>query len=118
MEFFSVTEKEPKVFMLILMRMINAGTVVLTDCTYWFVIFPFLTIKDYNLSFMTINMHTLNLVFLLGETALNCLTLPRFRISFFFLWTGIYVISQWIVHAFVSIGWPYPFLDLSAPYSP
>lgn len=97
---------------------INAGAVVLTDCTYWFVIFPFLTIKDYNLSFMTINMHTLNLVLLLGETALNCLTLPRFRISFFFLWTGIYVISQWIVHAFVSIGWPYPFLDLSAPYSP
>lgn len=32
---------------------INAGAVVLTDCTYWFVIFPFLTIKDYNLSFMT-----------------------------------------------------------------
>lgn len=31
---------------------INAGAVVLTDCTYWFVIFPFLTIKDYNLSFV------------------------------------------------------------------
>ncbi|XP_022934218.1 uncharacterized protein LOC111441456 isoform X1 [Cucurbita moschata] len=97
---------------------INAGAVVLTDCTYWFVIFPFLTIKDYNFSFMTTNMHTLNLALLLGETALNSLTLPRFRISFFFLWTGIYVIFQWIIHAVVSIGWPYPFLDLSAPYAP
>lgn len=97
---------------------INAGAVVLTDCTYWFVIFPFLTIEDYNFSFMTINMHTLNLVLLLGEIALNSLTLPKFRISFFFLWTGIYVIFQWIVHAFVPMGWPYPFLDLSAPYSP
>ncbi|XP_022152202.1 uncharacterized protein LOC111019978 [Momordica charantia] len=98
---------------------INAGAVVLTDCTYWFVIFPFLTIKDYNFTFMTINMHTLNLVLLLGETALNSLQLlPMPRISYFFLWTGVYVIFQWIIHAFVSIGWPYPFLDLSAPYSP
>lgn len=34
-------------------KQINAGAVVLTDCTYWFVIFPFLTIKDYNLSFVS-----------------------------------------------------------------
>lgn len=34
-------------------KQINAGAVVLTDCTYWFVIFPFLTIKDYNFSFVS-----------------------------------------------------------------
>ncbi|XP_054817730.1 uncharacterized protein LOC129317418 isoform X2 [Prosopis cineraria] len=96
----------------------NAGAVMLTDSVYWFVIFPFLTIKDYDLSFMTVNMHTLNVVLLLGDTALNCLQLPWFRISFFVLWTGAFVIFQWILHAFVSIWWPYPFLDLSLPYAP
>ena len=32
---------------------INAGAVMLTDCIYWFIIFPFLTIKDYNMSFVS-----------------------------------------------------------------
>lgn len=31
----------------------NAGAVMLTDCIYWIVIFPFLTIKDYNLNFVS-----------------------------------------------------------------
>ena len=31
----------------------NAGAVMLTDCIYWFIIFPFLTIKDYNMSFVS-----------------------------------------------------------------
>lgn len=31
----------------------NAGAVMLTDCVYWIVIFPFLTIKDYNLNFVS-----------------------------------------------------------------
>ncbi|KAL6325169.1 hypothetical protein AAG906_023014 [Vitis piasezkii] len=97
---------------------INAGAVMLTDCIYWFIIFPFLTIKDYNMSFMTVNMHTLNAVLLLCDTALNCLPFPWFRIAYFVLWTGIFVIFQWIIHACVSIWWPYPFLDLSSPFAP
>ncbi|CAK7328094.1 unnamed protein product [Dovyalis caffra] len=75
----------------------TAGAVMLTDSVYWFIIFPFLTIRDYSLDFLTVNMHSLNLVLLLGDAALNCL---------------------WIVHACVSIWWPYPFLDLSSPYAP
>ncbi|KAK8699489.1 hypothetical protein V6N13_115572 [Hibiscus sabdariffa] len=96
----------------------NAGAVLLTDCVFWFIIVPFLTIKDYNLSVLAINMHTINAVFLLGDTALNCLRFPCFRIAYFFLWTVIYVIFQWIVHACVNIWWPYPFLDLSSSYAP
>ncbi|KAF3952455.1 hypothetical protein CMV_021987 [Castanea mollissima] len=96
----------------------NAGAVVLTDSVYWCIIFPFLTIQDYNLNVMTLNMHTLNAVLLLGDTALNCLRVPLYRISFFVIWTGVYVIVQWIIHACVSIWWPYPFLDLSSPYAP
>ncbi|KAM4132639.1 hypothetical protein ACJW30_01G266600 [Castanea mollissima] len=96
----------------------NAGAVVLSDSVYWCIIFPFLTIQDYNLNVMTLNMHTLNAVLLLGDTALNCLRVPLYRISFFVIWTGVYVIVQWIIHACVSIWWPYPFLDLSSPYAP
>ncbi|XVE57160.1 hypothetical protein DITRI_Ditri04bG0069600 [Diplodiscus trichospermus] len=51
----------------------NAGAVLLTDCVFWFIIVPFLEIKDYNLSVLAINMHTINAVFLLADTAFNCL---------------------------------------------
>nr|XP_027122400.1 uncharacterized protein LOC113739392 isoform X1 [Coffea arabica] len=96
----------------------NAGAVLLTDCVFWFIIVPFLAIKDYRLNFLIINMHSINAVFLLGETALNCLRFPWFRIAYFVLWTVVYVIFQWIVHACISLWWPYPFLDLSSPYAP
>lgn len=96
----------------------NAGAVMLTDCVFWFVIFPFLTIKDYNLNFLMINMHTINAVFLLGDAAMNCLRFPWFRMGYFCLWTVVYVVFQWILHASVKLWWPYPFLDLSSPYAP
>ncbi|XP_052195601.1 uncharacterized protein LOC127803427 isoform X2 [Diospyros lotus] len=72
------------------------GAVTLTDFVYWSVIFPFLTVKDYDSNYR----------------------FPWFRISYFILWTGTYVIFQWILHACTSLWWPYPFLDLSLPYAP
>ncbi|KAJ0895112.1 hypothetical protein HanPSC8_Chr09g0396711 [Helianthus annuus] len=95
-----------------------AGAVVLTDCVFWLIMVPFLTIKDYNLNFLIINMHSINAVFLVGDTALNSLRFPWFRIAYFTLWTCIFVIFQWIVHACIALWWPYPFLDLSSPFSP
>ncbi|KAK3033037.1 hypothetical protein RJ639_035663, partial [Escallonia herrerae] len=154
------------------MFQMTAGAVMLTDFVYWCLIFPFLTIIDYDLNIvspyrvmpllavfiipfrcesvitsnldigeneerfaidivvdnyggrmiylckLTVLAHSLNMICLLGETALNCLRFPLFRISYFILWTSVYVIFEWIVHAFVSIGWPYPFLELSSPYAP
>ncbi|KAG5056721.1 hypothetical protein JHK86_011717 [Glycine max] len=79
----------------ILFQMI-AGAVMLTDCVFWFIIVPFLTIKDYNIN----------------------LRFPWFRIGYFCMWTITYVLFQWIVHAIVKLWWPYPFLDLSSPYAP
>ncbi|KAM7506604.1 hypothetical protein LguiA_017057 [Lonicera macranthoides] len=96
----------------------TAGSVMLTDSVYWFVIFPFLTIKEYKMSFLTVTAHSLNLVLLLGDTALNSLRFPWFRITYFILLTGFYVIFEWTVHIVASTWWPYPFLDLSAPYAP
>ncbi|XP_022738651.1 uncharacterized protein LOC111291272 isoform X2 [Durio zibethinus] len=96
----------------------NAGAVLLTDCVFWFIIVPFLAIKDYNLSVLAMNMHSINAIFLLADTALNCLRFPCFRIAYFFLWTVVYVIIQWLLHACENVWWPYPFLDLSSSYAP
>ncbi|MED6105989.1 hypothetical protein PIB30_000777 [Stylosanthes scabra] len=96
----------------------NAGAVMLTDCVFWFVIFPFLTKKNHNIDFIIITTHTINAVFLLTETALNCLRFPWFRIGYFGLWTFSYVVFQWLVHGFVKLWWPYPVLDVSSPFAP
>ncbi|KAL8229118.1 hypothetical protein R6Q57_014018 [Mikania cordata] len=96
----------------------TAGAVMLTDSVYWIVIVPFLTIVGYEMSFLTVVAHSLNLVLLLGDTALNSLCFPWFRISYFLLFTAFYVLFEWILHAFVATWWPYPFLDLSLEYSP
>lgn len=96
----------------------NAGAVMLTDCVFWFIIFPFLTEKDYSLNFLLIGMHSVNAVFLLGEAALNSLRFPWFRVAYFFLWTALYVVFQWIVHAATPMWWPYPFLDLTSNLAP
>lgn len=39
----------------------NAGAVMLTDFVYWAIIFPFLTIKDYTMNFVS-NTFLINLV--------------------------------------------------------
>ncbi|KAK8946792.1 hypothetical protein KSP39_PZI006452 [Platanthera zijinensis] len=96
----------------------NAGAVLLTDFVFWLIIFPVLSMNDYGLSFLQVGMHSINVVFLLGDAALNSLRFPWFRAAYFLLWTSIYVIFQWILHACVSIEWPYPFLDLSSVHSP
>lgn len=96
----------------------GAGAAVLTDSIYWTVIFPFLSLQDYEMSFMTVNLHTSNLVLLLIDTFLNRLKFPLFRFSYFILWTGCFVLFQWILHMFISVGWPYPFLNLSLDMAP
>ncbi|KAB1207884.1 hypothetical protein CJ030_MR7G024246 [Morella rubra] len=95
-----------------------AGAVTLTDCVFWLILYPFLTAKDYELDFLIVSMHSINAVLLLGDTILNRLRFPLFRIAYFVLWTAIFVVFQWIIHACVSMWWPYPFLDLSSPYAP
>ncbi|KAG2267875.1 hypothetical protein Bca52824_062430 [Brassica carinata] len=93
-----------------------AGAVVLTDIVFWAIIYPFT--DGYKLSFLDVCMHSLNAVFLLGDTCLNSLRFPLFRISYFVLWSCIYVAYQWIIHAFKNLWWPYQFLSLSSPYAP
>ncbi|CAH8338881.1 unnamed protein product [Eruca vesicaria subsp. sativa] len=93
-----------------------AGAVVLTDIVFWGLIYPFT--KGYRLTFLRVCMHSLNAVFLLGDTCLNSLRFPLFRISYFAFWSCIFVAYQWIIHAFSNLWWPYQFLDLSSPYAP
>ncbi|XP_065875487.1 uncharacterized protein [Euphorbia lathyris] len=106
------------VFIFQIIFQMNAGAVMLTDCVFWFVLVPFLAIKDYRLSALVVSMHSMNAIFLLGDTALNCMRFPLFRIAYFFIWTIVYVLFQWILHASVRLWWPYPFLDLSSSFAP
>ncbi|CAM8972669.1 unnamed protein product [Rhodiola kirilowii] len=101
-----------------IMFQIIAGAVLLTDCVFWLIIVPFLAIRDYDLNFLIINMHTINAVFLFGDTAMNSLRFPWFRIAYFILYTCLFVVFQWILHSCIAIWWPYPFLDLSSPFAP
>ncbi|KAK4351462.1 hypothetical protein RND71_030775 [Anisodus tanguticus] len=96
----------------------TAGAVVLTDCVFWLLIYPFLTDRNYRLHFLAVCMHSVNAICLLGDVFQNCLRFPFFRIAYFVLWTCVFVIFQWILHIFVSLRWPYPFLDLSSRYAP
>ncbi|KAI3812464.1 hypothetical protein L1987_17174 [Smallanthus sonchifolius] len=95
-----------------------SGAVGLTDSVFWFIIYPFLTPAEYNLDFLDVTMHSVNAVLLLVDIVLNRLRFPFFRLAYFGLWTCTFVIFQWIVHACVSMWWPYSFLDLSSPYAP
>lgn len=101
LSFFSTFHYIDNTCPILFYQQMNAGAVTLTDCVFWFVLVPYLTIKGYNLNFVSsrtviwkvklfdegvlfdssvlsllqliINMHTINVVFLLGDTALNCL---------------------------------------------
>ncbi|CAO2829275.1 unnamed protein product [Amaranthus hypochondriacus] len=104
-------------YLLQIIYQVTAGAVLLTDVVFWLVIYPFLTAKDYRLAFFDISMHSVN-VLILGDAILNCMRFPMFRIAYFIMWTGTFVICQWIIHACVSMRWPYPFMDLSPSYAP
>lgn len=104
-------------YLLQVMYQVVAGAVLLTDVVFWLVIYPFLTGKDYRLAFFDVTMHSVNFL-ILGDAILNCMRFPMFRIAYFILYTGVFVICQWIIHACVSLSWPYPFMDLSPPYAP
>ncbi|KAF8663089.1 hypothetical protein HU200_055684 [Digitaria exilis] len=96
----------------------NAGAVMITDLVFWLILYPFLAHNQYDMNFILIGTHSINVIFLVGDAALNKLRFPWFRIAYFLLWTGIFVNVQWIIHANVSIWWPYPFLDLTFPGAP
>ncbi|XP_021727059.1 uncharacterized protein LOC110694190 isoform X2 [Chenopodium quinoa] len=104
-------------YLLQIMYQVAAGAVLLTDVVFWLLIYPFLTGKDYRLAFFDVSLHSIN-VLILGDSILNCMKFPMFRIAYFILWTGVFVVVQWIIHACVSLKWPYPFMDLSPPYAP
>uniref|UniRef100_A0A1D1ZFH9 3-methyl-2-oxobutanoate hydroxymethyltransferase n=1 Tax=Anthurium amnicola TaxID=1678845 RepID=A0A1D1ZFH9_9ARAE len=96
----------------------SAGAVILTDVVFWGLIVPFLSNEHFTLNLLMGCMHSLNLVFLLLDTALNRLPFPWFRMAYFVLWSCLYVIFQWILHACGFSWWPYPFLELATPWAP
>ncbi|XP_010679440.2 uncharacterized protein LOC104894807 [Beta vulgaris subsp. vulgaris] len=97
---------------------ITAGAVVLTDIIFWCIIVPFVSNSRLGLNLLMGCIHTVNIAFLLLDTSINRLTFPWFRLSYFVLWSSVYVIFQWLIHLCGFTWWPYPFLKLSTPLSP
>ncbi|XP_058083343.1 uncharacterized protein LOC131231229 isoform X1 [Magnolia sinica] len=95
-----------------------AGAAMLTDIVFWGLIVPFLSIEHFSLNMLMGCMHVLNALFLLLDTALNSMPFPWFRLAYFVLWSCLYVIFQWVLHACGFTWWPYPFLELSTPWAP
>ncbi|KAL9240955.1 hypothetical protein vseg_015119 [Gypsophila vaccaria] len=94
-----------------------AGAVLLTDIVYWLLLYPAKTAGHSKIAFFDACMHSVNTV-ILGDALLNNMRFPLFRVGYFILWTAAFVFYQWIIHVFVSLPWPYPFMDLSPPTSP
>ncbi|KAH9325678.1 hypothetical protein KI387_005856, partial [Taxus chinensis] len=95
-----------------------AGAVMMTDIVFWLVIVPFLSSERFALNLLMGSMHTVNALLLLIDASLNSMNFPWFRGAYFVLWTALYVIFQWIIHACGMTWWPYPFLELSTPWAP
>ncbi|XBI25111.1 hypothetical protein VPH35_050095 [Triticum aestivum] len=53
----------------------NAGAVMLTDMVFWFILYPFLARNQYQMNFLLIGTHSLNALFIIGDTALNSLNI-------------------------------------------
>ncbi|KAL7199659.1 hypothetical protein ACSBR2_021869 [Camellia fascicularis] len=125
----------------------NAGAVMLTDCVFWFIIVSFLAIKDYDLNFaidykyayhqccFSARRHCFELLGMLQffyldfnsyfASQFNLLDLSfssggslGFELHTFSCGLLFMYILKWIVHACVSLWWPYPFLDLSSTCAP
>lgn len=97
---------------------ICGGAVIITDIVFWCVIVPFLEVAHLSLNPLTACIHTLNIAFLLVDTALNNLSFPWFRMAYFVLWSCAYIIFLWIARACGLSWWPYPFLELDIPWAP
>ncbi|XXG84627.1 hypothetical protein AAC387_Pa10g2109 [Persea americana] len=95
-----------------------AGAVMLTDIVFWCLLVPFMSDEHFSVTLLIGCMHALNAVFLLLDTALSRMSFPWFRLAYFVLWSGIYVIFQWVLHACGFSWWPYPFLELTTPWAP
>ncbi|CAN6988495.1 unnamed protein product [Brassica oleracea var. botrytis] len=97
----------------------SAGAVVLTDVVFWLVLVPFLSDTHLGLNTLMICMHTANAGFLILDTLLNSLPFPWFRMGYFVIWSCLYIVFQWIIHACgLLTWWPYPFLELDRPWAP
>ncbi|KAL5700702.1 hypothetical protein ACHQM5_026116 [Ranunculus cassubicifolius] len=97
---------------------ICAGAVMLTDIVFWCLLVPFQVGDNFRITKIIGGMHSLNLVFLVLDTALNRLPFPWFRMVYFVFWSATYIAFQWIIHLCGVSWWPYPFLELSTPWAP
>ncbi|PON43203.1 Protein rolling stone [Parasponia andersonii] len=96
-----------------------AGASILTDLVFWCLLVPLEAGEQFELTLLMSCLHTMNIVFLIGDTALNSLPFTWFGFVYFVFWSCLYITFQWVVHlcGFMT-WWPYPFLELNTPWAP
>ncbi|GMH28015.1 hypothetical protein Nepgr_029858 [Nepenthes gracilis] len=97
---------------------ISAGAVMLTDLVFWCILVPLLAGKEFEVTLLIGSIHSMNAVFLLIDSVLNSVPFEWFGFTYFVLWSALYVIFQWVLHACCLTWWPYPFLELSTSLAP
>ncbi|XP_071704389.1 uncharacterized protein [Rutidosis leptorrhynchoides] len=94
----------------------QAGAMVLALSIFWAAKILPLVRNTSNMD--SICIHSVNLLLMLVETALNNLRFPWFRIAYFMLLTWTFTIFYWIFLSGTTLGSPYTFLSMSSPFSP
>lgn len=97
---------------------ICAGAAVLTDIVFWCILVPFTMKGNFKVTLLIGFMHSVNVIFLLVDSAFNCRPVSWYGLTYFILWSCTYIVFQWILHACCISWWPYPFLELSSPSAP
>ncbi|KAG9136418.1 hypothetical protein Leryth_022401 [Lithospermum erythrorhizon] len=97
---------------------ICAGAVILTDIVFWCILVPFTMKGDFKLTLLIGCMHSVNVIFLLLDSAFNSLPFTWNGLTYLVMWSSSYVTFQWVLHACCISWWPYPFLELATPSAP
>ncbi|CAN0888699.1 hypothetical protein LINGRAHAP2_LOCUS15913, partial [Linum grandiflorum] len=105
-------------YLLLIMYQTCGGAVILTDIVFWGLLLPFQSGENFQLNMLMGCIHSMNAVFLILDTALNSLPFPWFRFAYFVLWSSLYIVFQWVIHACGISWWPYAFLELNTPWAP
>ncbi|XP_047316654.1 uncharacterized protein LOC124920252 isoform X2 [Impatiens glandulifera] len=97
---------------------ICGGASMLTDIVFWGLLVPFMLDEKFKLTMLISAMHSMNVVLLIIDSALNRQPFTWFGLNYFIVLSVTYVIFQWVLHACGFTWWPYPFLELATPWAP
>ncbi|XP_076945160.1 uncharacterized protein LOC143616106 isoform X2 [Bidens hawaiensis] len=68
--------------------------------------------------FIFISFEYYYLFVLLLLVSVSCAAFSWHGLTYFVLYSSVYIVFQWVMHVCCFSWWPYPFLDLATPWAP